>query len=72
MARTVLPVPEITSAVPSTYLSPKEVAHEVRLNPRVVYRAINSGELRAARLGGSLRVHRDWLLDWIERAAGRR
>jgi excisionase family DNA binding protein len=50
-----------------------EIAATLRTGRRSVYQAIQSGELRAARVNerGDLRIARAWLLDWCERRAVR-
>lgn len=52
------------------FLKPKEAASIVRLSQRAIYDAIIRKELRAAKLGGAIRIHRTWLADWVERNAG--
>jgi len=39
-------------------LTPAEVAAELRISSPTVYRLIATGELRAARVGGQLRIER--------------
>lgn len=56
-----------TTANVSDFLKPREAAELVRLDPRIIYRAISRQELRATKLGGSIRIHRSWLTDWIDR-----
>jgi excisionase family DNA binding protein len=43
----------------STYMTPKEVAEELRVTPAAVYHWIALGKLRAVRVGTSVRVVRD-------------
>ncbi len=50
-------------------LSPEDIAHTCGLSRRAVYRAINRGELRAARLCNRLRVDPEELRRWIEAMA---
>lgn len=41
------------------FLTPAEVADELRVSSMTVYRLIKSGELRAARIGKSYRIRED-------------
>jgi excisionase family DNA binding protein len=50
-------------------LSPEEVARACGLSRRAVYRAIERGELPAARLCSRLRIRHEDLQRWIERNA---
>ena len=52
-----------TQADTREWLTPKELAHELRLHPSSIYRAIERGQLRALRLNdnGSLRIRRSQL-----------
>ena len=45
------------------WLTPKEVAHELRCDVASVYRAVKKGDLKAVRLThhGALRIHRSVL-----------
>jgi excisionase family DNA binding protein len=45
-----------TSAARPRFLTPAEVAEQLRVSAMTVYRLIKSGELRAARIGKSYRV----------------
>ncbi len=45
-----------TSPARSRFLTPAEVAEELRVSAMTVYRLIKSGELRAARIGKSYRI----------------
>ena len=43
-----------------------------KVGPKLVYREIKAGRLRAARIGGRrgpLRIHRRWIDEWLEAAA---
>jgi excisionase family DNA binding protein len=48
-----------TSAARPRFLTPTEVAEELRVSSMTVYRLIKSGELRAARIGKSYRIRED-------------
>ena len=52
------------------YRTVPEVANELRVSRRTVYRAVASGELRAVRLGerGSLRIREDALKRFVRPA----
>jgi excisionase family DNA binding protein len=45
----------------------KEAAEYARCGVKVIYRAVDSGQLRAVRLGGrrELRLTREWLNEWL-------
>jgi excisionase family DNA binding protein len=45
-----------TSSARSRFLTPAEVADQLRVSSMTVYRLIRSGELRAARIGKSYRI----------------
>jgi excisionase family DNA binding protein len=42
----------------SAWATPAEIAREFRLNRATVYRLIESGKIRATRIGGSWRINR--------------
>jgi excisionase family DNA binding protein len=46
------------STVETRLLTPSEVAVELRVSAPTVYRLIDRGQLRAARIGGQLRIER--------------
>ena len=49
-----------------------EVADLLRLNPQVVQRKLQAGEIPAYRIGREWRVERDQLLAWLERHSNQR
>jgi len=56
----------------SAWLTVEEARHEVKVGVKLLYRAIQRGDLRAARLGGrsgAIRIHRTWITEWLERSA---
>ena len=56
----------------SDWLTVKEVQQEAKCGQKLVYREVQAGRLRAARLGGRkgpLRIHRTWITEWLERCA---
>jgi excisionase family DNA binding protein len=53
------------------FLRPAEAAALAGLSTRAIYRAIQRGELRAARLCSRLRIPREDFDDWVARAAVR-
>lgn len=60
------------TTVVSPWLTVEEARREVKVGVKLLYRAIKRGELRAARLGGrhgALRIHREWVREWLERCA---
>ena len=48
-----------TSSSRPRFLTPAEVAEQLRVSSMTVYRLIKSGELRAARIGKSYRISED-------------
>jgi len=63
-------------ALPSPELSPwltiEESRQRVKVGPKLLYREIKAGRLRAARLGGrsgAIRIHETWITEWLERSA---
>ncbi|HSD78229.1 MAG TPA: helix-turn-helix domain-containing protein, partial [Solirubrobacteraceae bacterium] len=55
----------------ATFLRPAEAAEITGLSTRAIYRAIERGELRAARLCSRLRIPRAAFDEWVERGAVR-
>src|SRR5262245_11997001 len=51
----------------SPWLTVREAAERARCGPRVIYREVEAGRLRAARLGGrrELRLLPEWVDDWL-------
>jgi len=70
-------VPELTrlatEPIAPDWLTVQEAADMLRTGRRSIYRAINSTQLRAARINkrGDLRIARAWLLDWCAAQAER-
>ena len=56
---------------PSPWLTVAEAAKVVKCGRRLIYQEVKAGRLRAARLGlrRDIRVHRDWIREWLERCA---
>jgi excisionase family DNA binding protein len=55
------------------WLTVKEAADYARVGPRTIYREVNAGRLRAARVGGrrEVRLLQSWVCEWLEaNAAG--
>lgn len=48
------------------YLTVKDVAARLKVNPRTVYRALESGQLRAARIGRAWRINESDLVEYVE------
>lgn len=63
------PTPDLptTTSESSPWLTPYECAARAKCGRKLVYYAIRTGKLKAARLGvtGSLRVHVSWLDAWV-------
>jgi len=55
----------------ATFLRPSQAAEITGLSTRAIYRAIERGELRAARLCSRLRIPRAAFDEWVERCAVR-
>lgn len=49
------------------WLTVREAAGRARCGPKTIYRAVRSGRLRAARIGGrrELRFLENWIDDWV-------
>ncbi len=49
------------------WLKVQEAADRARCGPKTIYRAVRSGHLRAARIGGrrELRFFERWIDDWL-------
>jgi excisionase family DNA binding protein len=61
-----------TEAPPTTpWLTVKQAAAYIQAGPKTVYRAVEAGQLRAARIGGrrDIRLRREWLDEFLERCA---
>src|SRR5262245_13274841 len=68
------PTRELTPArAESVWLTVSEAAKRARCGRRVIYHEVQAGRLRAAKIGGrrTLRVHENWVDEWLERAARR-
>lgn len=60
------------AALPSTpWLTVEQAAKHAQVGARLIYREVNAGRLRAARIGGrrELRLRVEWLDEWLERTA---
>ena len=55
----------------SPWLTVRQAAAYIQTGPKVVYRAIAAGHLRAARIGArrDIRVRREWVNEYAERCA---
>ena len=53
------------------WLTPKEAAGRARCGVKMIYREVNAGRLRAARIAGrrELRVKPEWVDAWLESTA---
>jgi hypothetical protein len=61
-----------TTAEPSPWLTVEESRHVAKCGAKLLYREIKAGRLRAARLGarsGAIRIHRQWITEWLELSA---
>ena len=57
---------------PLTFYTTAEVADLLRLNPQVVQRKLQAGEIPAYRIGREWRVERAQLVAWLERHSNQR
>ncbi len=59
--------------VVTNWMTVREAAAYTRCSVKVLYRAIHTGALRAARVGGRRKIvlHRDWLDGYLEAMAER-
>jgi excisionase family DNA binding protein len=64
------PVPLLHAKDPGKWLTPGEVAAQLRVGKMSVYRKIHSGELVAARIGRTYRITARDLADYLNRARG--
>lgn len=57
----------------SPWLTAREAATRAKCGPRLIYRAVAAGQLRAARIGAgrAVRIHIDWVDEWLRWVAGR-
>lgn len=53
------------------WLTVEQARRIAQVGPKLLYREIAAGRLRAARIGGrrELRVRRDWIDAWLEQSA---
>ena len=58
----------IVTAPPPVFLTVDGIAKRLNVHPNTVYRLVRTGDLRAYRIGRSLRVNRDDLLAYIRDA----
>jgi excisionase family DNA binding protein len=62
---------DVRSKAEATFLRPSEAAEITGLSTRAIYRAIERGELRAARLYSRVRIPRAAFDEWVDRCAVR-
>jgi len=58
-------------SVEPDWLTVPRAAEAVQTGTRTIYKAIRKGHLRASAVNdrGDLRIHRDWIRDWLDRRA---
>jgi excisionase family DNA binding protein len=56
---------------PRPWLTVEDAANRARCGPKLIYREVRAGRLRAARIGGrrELRFTAEWIDEWLMRAA---
>ena len=59
---------------PSPWLTVKDAAARARCGIKTIYREVEAGRLRAARIGGrrELRLKAEWIDQWLEQSAAPR
>ena len=59
--------PEIQAPAP-VWLTVRQAAKRAQCGPKVIYRAVNDGRLRAVAIGGrrELRFRAEWIDGWLE------
>jgi excisionase family DNA binding protein len=57
----------VSADLAPVWLTVKQAAERVQCGEKVIYRAVKSGQLRAARIGGrrNLRFAPEWVDDWM-------
>jgi excisionase family DNA binding protein len=63
--RPVLPSAEHTPR----WLTTSDVAAQIQVNVKVVYRAVQRGQLRAATVANGFRFKQEWVDQWVEACA---
>jgi excisionase family DNA binding protein len=60
-----------STKTPSPWLTVVEAAQRARCGVKTVYREVQAGRLRAARIGGrrELRLRPEWVDAWLEQAS---
>jgi len=55
----------------SPWFTPKDCSRRAQCGVKMIYNAIKTGQLRAARIGArrDIRIHRDWLDEWLVAAS---
>ena len=48
----------IAQETPATYLTPKDVQHELQIGEKLCYKLLKSGEIPSVRIGGLYRIPR--------------
>jgi excisionase family DNA binding protein len=69
MGRTTMDSSQHTTETP--WRTVAQVCDVAQCGPKLVYREIAAGRLRAAKIGNrrDLRIHRDWIDNWLESCA---
>lgn len=68
------PGSETVVPAPPTWLTVKEAAGRARCGPKLIYREVAAGRLRAVRVGGgrTLRFKAEWIDAWLEASSSGR
>jgi excisionase family DNA binding protein len=58
-------------ATASPWLTVKQASKRAHCGPKLLYREVNAGRLRAARVGAgrNLRLHVEWIDEWLQSSA---
>lgn len=65
------PEAQVMVHTPAPWLTPREAAQRARVGPKTIYREVQAGKLRAARIGGrrELRLRPEWVDEWLSNSA---
>ncbi len=69
MPEPAIPVPAVPASMSSPWLRAAEAAKRAQCGIKTLYREVQAGRLRAARVGGggTLRFRAEWIDEWLQR-----